>query len=385
MDTPHSTPSSAPPQQWTPVDASELTGRERELLDRAVHIGRRGWGRVHPNPLVGCVLEKDGRVIGEGWHREFGGAHAEVDALVSAAGGPKGATAYVSLEPCNHFGKTPPCTHALREAGVSRVVFGAPDPGELSGGGARALESAGILVTGPVHSLYEARAENPTLFPRVNDRPWVELKLALSLDGGIAEAPERRTALSGAEALAEVHRFRAGFDAILVGARTARIDDPLLTARGEVLPRVPPRRVVVDGRGSLPPESRMLDEGDGEVHVLTTLASTDEWREEIAAHGAMVDVIEGTEGRVDLGVALRGLRMEGVSRLLCEGGGVLASALLDAGLVDRLHLLLAPRFLGPELVPAFPGIHPRPGDGWRPTREPTQLGADLWISLDRAD
>ncbi|MEX0843065.1 MAG: bifunctional diaminohydroxyphosphoribosylaminopyrimidine deaminase/5-amino-6-(5-phosphoribosylamino)uracil reductase RibD, partial [Gemmatimonadota bacterium] len=381
-------PSQSPfvePGGWAPVDVPELGTGERALLDRALHLGRRGWGRVHPNPLVGCVLERDGQVIGEGWHREFGGAHAEVDALATATGSTEGATAYVSLEPCDHFGKTPPCTRALQEAGIARVVYGAPDPGEVSGGGGRKLAEAGVRITGPVLSLPEARAENPTLFPRAPERPWVDLKLAISLDGGIAEAPGSRTAISGAEALAEVHRFRAGFDAIVVGARTARIDNPLLTARGEVVPRVPPIRIVVDGRGTLPLDARMLDEGEGGVRVLTTLASPGEWRDELASRGATVEVVEGAEGRVHLGAALQGLRKAGMRRILCEGGGVLGSALLDADLVDRLHLLVAPHFLGAELVPAFPGIQAQEGGRWRPIREPARLGSDFWISMDRED
>ena len=137
---------------------------DRAFLDRAIHLGRRGWGRVHPNPMVGCILVKHGQVIGEGWHEQVGEGHAEVNALANADEDPRGATAFVSLEPCSHFGRTPPCTQALQEAGVIRVVYGAADPGRDSGGGGETLRSAGLDVVGPVMSLEEARRENPAFF-----------------------------------------------------------------------------------------------------------------------------------------------------------------------------------------------------------------------------
>jgi diaminohydroxyphosphoribosylaminopyrimidine deaminase / 5-amino-6-(5-phosphoribosylamino)uracil reductase len=362
------------------------TDQDRIHMARAVELGRRGWGRVHPNPMVGCVITRDGRILGEGWHREFGGLHAERDALRSAEEAGEeaaGATAYVSLEPCRHFGKTAPCTVALREAGIRRVVFGAEDPGARSGGGAADLARSGLEVVGPLLTPAEARRENPAFFHRESRRPWTALKLALSLDGGIATAPGERTAVSGPEAAEEVHRLRAGFDALLVGAGTGRVDDPLLTVRGPVEPRVPPARVVVDGRGTLAPRARLLREGKGEVHVITTDEAPGEWRRAMEGAGATVHVVPGEGGRVDLPAAMEALRDRGVTALLCEGGGVLGSALLSAGLVDRLHLVVAPRFLGGGGVPAFPRVDPMGGGRWVPTGEPRLVGADHWLVFDR--
>jgi diaminohydroxyphosphoribosylaminopyrimidine deaminase / 5-amino-6-(5-phosphoribosylamino)uracil reductase len=363
-------------------------------MDRALELGRRGWGRVHPNPMVGCLIVRDGDVVGEGWHREYGGPHAEVDALAAAGEAARGATAYVSLEPCCHTGKTPPCTRALMEAGVARVVFGAADTGRDSGGGGRELGAAGLDVTGPLLSEAEARRENPAFFHPDGSRPWVDLKLALSLDGKIAARPGERTSLSGPDAGAEVQRLRAGFDAILVGANTALVDDPLLTVRGSVKPRTPPVRVVLDGRGRLGPGARMLREGVAPVWIVTGAGAPEGWKADLAGAGArLVEAPTAPDGRIDLPAALSHLRGEGIRALLCEGGGILASALLDGGLVDRLDLIFSPRFLGEQGVPAFPGLGaaPLPGEldrpgeegEWRVHPEVRRLGPDLWITLDR--
>lgn len=364
------------------------------FLRRAIELGRRGWGRVQPNPLVGCVIVEDGEVVGEGWHEEHGGPHAEVRALAEAGERARGATVYVSLEPCRHQGKTPPCTRALLDAGVARVVYGAADPGPESGGGGRELAEAGLDVTGPLLSENEARRENPAFFHEAPDRPWLALKLATSLDGRIAARPGERTPISGAAAGTEVHRLRAGFDAILVGANTAVVDDPLLTVRGPVRPRVPPVRIVLDSRGRLSAEARMLAEGDAPVWVLTTSVASAEWRTALEGAGARVlEVAARSDGRLDLPAAFARLRDEGTGAVLCEGGGVLASALLEQGLVDRIHLVLAPVFLGAQGVPAFPGIGAAPspgeldrlgeGNAWRPHPEVRAFGPDLWLTLDR--
>jgi diaminohydroxyphosphoribosylaminopyrimidine deaminase / 5-amino-6-(5-phosphoribosylamino)uracil reductase len=379
----------------------EATSQDRHYLDRAAALGRRGWGRVHPNPMVGCVLVRDGAVVAEGWHREWGGLHAEVEALQAAGDEARGSTAYVSLEPCRHVGKTPPCTRALVEAGVSRVVYGAADPGvgpgAGSGGGGRELARAGLEVVGPVFSPQEARSHNPAFFHEDGHRPWTALKLAVSLDGGIARAPGRTTAISGPESQERVHRLRAGFDAILVGANTARVDDPRLTVRGDVRPRMPPARVVVDGKATLRPDARMLREGEGAVHVMTLEGVSDATVRALEAAGATIHPLPGREGqpaaregqpptregRVELEAAVRRLREVGLTSVLCEGGGVLGSALVSAGLVDRLILVVAPRLLGAGLVPGLHGIEEGRAGTWRLAREPERVGDDTWITLDR--
>jgi len=294
---------------------------------------------------------------------------------------------FVSLEPCRHQGKTPPCTGALLEAGVSRVVYGASDPGVESGGGAAVLAANGVEVVGPGLAEVEARWENPVFFHRESERPWTALKLAVSLDARIAAKPGEGGTLSGVEALEEVQRLRAGFDAILVGTRTALVDDPRLTVRGPIVPRVEPRRILLDARGRIGPEARIFREGAGEVWILTTPASPAPWRRRLEESGARVlEVSETENGRIDMGRAMRELRRHAVGSLLCEGGGELAVSLLRDELVDRLYLALVPEFLGEGGVRAFPGLSMRVpadslGGGWRFGEPPRQLGRDLWLAL----
>jgi diaminohydroxyphosphoribosylaminopyrimidine deaminase/5-amino-6-(5-phosphoribosylamino)uracil reductase len=361
-------------------EVSETDGR---LMARAVELGRRGWGRTHPNPLVGCVLSRGGVVISEGWHADYGGPHAEVVALTGAGAAARGATAYVSLEPCRHQGKTPPCTAALLKAGVARVVYGARDPGPKSGGGADVLRSAGVEVSGPLLSSTEARRENPLFFHEAVERPWVAGKLALSLDGKISERPGVQTWISGPEADEEVHWLRAGFDAVMVGTVTALVDDPLLTVRGRVTPRLPPGRVILDGAGQLPSGARLLCEGEGQVYVVTTPQSPGSWRAEIEERGARVlEVPADAEGRVSLPDGLGRLREEGIRSVLCEGGGRLTSALMALGFLDRLYIILVPLFLGDEGVPGFPGTPTLTPGTWTLCEDPRRMGKDVWMVLE---
>ncbi len=373
---------------------TDLPATDRRFLERAIRLGARGWGRVEPNPMVGCVIVRDGETVGEGWHAEYGGPHAERAALADAGGRARGATAYVSLEPCRHYGKTPPCTRALVEAGIRRVVYGASDPGSDAGGGGEELRTAGIRVEGPMLTPREARILNPGFFHAEPGRPWTALKLAVSLDGRISRAEGARTQLTGRDVYACVHRLRAGFDAILVGTRTALVDDPLLTVRGEVTPRSPPRRVVLDAGGRIPEGARILREGDGDVLFYTTPASSGRWRRSIERAGGKVTEVESSPGEgVSLPAVLGSLRASGVGRLLCEGGGQLAGSLFREGLVDRAYLAFAPCLLGPAGVPAFrwgeggsplpPGAR-RGRGGWEWIQRPRRLGTDLWTVLEPA-
>lgn len=377
--------------------ATVISAVDRRSMDRAVELGRRGWGRVQPNPMVGCVLVRQGEVVGEGWHGEFGGPHAEIVALSEAGAEAKGATAYISLEPCHHEGKTPPCSVALRGAGVSRMVFGAPDPGRESAGGAAALRAGGVDVVGPVLTEREFRRENPAFFQTTLERPWVALKLAVSLDGKISSKAGVRTGISGTEANDRVQWLRAGFDAILIGTNTALVDDPLLTVRGKLKPRVPPRRVILDAEGKVSAKARVLHEGDAPVSFFTTTSSPDAWRVPIEAAGATVsEVSAGSHGGVSLSAALGTLREEGVRILLCEGGGSVGSGLLTGGLVDRLYLIVAPKLIGPEGVSAFQWIENsglsfppqvsehsgRPIGDWVLSEEPRRFGHDVWMVLE---
>ncbi len=366
-----------------PEPGRRVSREDLDFLARAVELGRRGWGRVSPNPMVGCIVVRKGKVVGEGWHRELGGPHAEVHALAEAGERARGATAYTSLEPCAHTGRTPPCAHALMEAGVARVVFGAADPG-AGAGGAAVLRAAGMRVDGPAFSSARAASCNPAFFHVARTAsPYVALKLALSLDGRISRAGEQ-TGLTGPPAREHVHYLRAGFDAIMVGANTMKIDDPRLTARGQPEPRRAPDRIVLDSRARMAPEARLLlDDDGGRVRIFTGADAPADRVRALRRRGASVHAVPRAAGGLELGAVLDACYREGLTSLLCEGGGILASSLLREGRVQRLYLFLAPLTLGHGSVPAFPGLDDSPWEGWRPAGSPAALGRDLLWVLDR--
>lgn len=339
------------------AEGATASTEDRTWLERARRLGRGGWGQVQPNPMVGCVLVRDGRVVGEGHHARYGGPHAEVLALEAAGEAARGATAYVSLEPCAHHGKTPPCTRALLQAGVRRVVYGAADPGAESGGGGAALAAAGVDVAGPVWSEEEARAENPEFFHRVrHGTPWVALKLAMSLDARISAGPGLRTRITGPEAEREVHRLRSGFGAVIVGSGTARADDPRLTVREAPPGRVPPRRMVLDPEALLAPDAALLREAGahaGPVDVFVASDADDARIRRLRDAGAHVHPVPRSPEGLELGAVLETCAALGVGSLLCEGGQTVAGSLLRERRAHRLYLFVAPRTLGGEGLPAF--------------------------------
>ena len=361
-----------------------ITDEDCRFLAKTVELGVRGWGRVHPNPMVGCVMVHDGVVVGEGWHKQVGHPHAEINALADAGSRVEGSTVYVSLEPCAHFGRTPPCSSALADAGVARVVFGATDPGS-GAGGADSLRQRGIPVDGPVFTPDEARAHNPAYF-HISEReaPFVALKLAISLDGHIARSGER-TMLTGPEAWERVHWLRAGFDGIMVGSNTVRIDDPSLTVRGSLSPRRPPARIVLDSRADLPLSASLFEGApDVPVVVFTRLDTSEERLQELEGGGAAVHPVPDSEQGIDLGRVLEICGELGVTSILCEGGGVLASSLLREERIGRIYLFIAPVTVGNRGVPAFPGpFSDRTWERWRPIEPPSVLGRDTLLVLDR--
>jgi diaminohydroxyphosphoribosylaminopyrimidine deaminase / 5-amino-6-(5-phosphoribosylamino)uracil reductase len=328
---------------------------DRRWMRLALALGRRGLGRVWPNPAVGCVIVKDGRVVGRGWTQDGGRPHAERVALDAAGDAATGATAYVSLEPCNHTGQTPPCSDALVAASLARVVVavGDPDP-RTSGGGLARLRAAGIAVeTGLLGA--EAAGDHAGFFSRVTrGRPRLHLKLAATLDGRIATATGESRWITGPEARHWVHGQRACHDAVLVGAGTARMDDPLLTVRG--FGRVPqPVRVILSRRLDLPASGR-LAESAAEVPLWllhgrdAPEASRTVWR----AKGARLIEVGGIAGgQLDLEAALRALGEAGLTRVFSEGGGTLAAAFLSAGLVDEMSLVTAGIVMGAEGTPGI--------------------------------
>ena len=357
---------------------------ELGLLERAIRLGRRGWGRVHPNPMVGCVLARDGAVLAEGWHREFGGPHAEVDALERVRGSSAGTTAFVSLEPCRHHGRTAACTDELVRAGVARVVYGVADPHPEAGGGGGVLRAAGVRVEGPVWPEPAGRRENPVFF-HVTRQPFVAIKLALSLDGKIARDSGRPTRLTGPEAVTAVHRLRAGFDAVLVGARTARADDPRLTVReGGIEPRVPPARMVVDPDGSLASERALFREPAGRAVVFVGSDADKTALNRLERAGAHVHRVPRRGRELALGPVLEAAGGMGIRSILCEGGGRLAGSLLAERRADRLYLFYSPLALGPGAVPGFPGPFPEAiWEQWRLAFWPARLGEDVLAVYDR--
>jgi diaminohydroxyphosphoribosylaminopyrimidine deaminase / 5-amino-6-(5-phosphoribosylamino)uracil reductase len=350
-------------------------------MRRALENARRGRGFTHPNPLVGAVIVGADGVVGEGYHRQYGGPHAEIEALRAAGEAARGATMYVSLEPCAHHGRTPPCTDALLRAGITRVVYAAADPNETARGGAAQLRQAGVEVVGGVEQ-QAARDLNAGFF-RIHERgaPFIALKLAISLDGRIAAAPGERTQLTGSAAQTEAHRLRADHEAVLVGSRTALIDDPLLTVR--LVPRrSAPVRIVVDTAASLPVTSRLVATAvEAPVWVLCAADAPAEPVERLRSAGVTVlPQPRGQRGGIDLHAARRSLADAGIRSVLVEGGAELAASLLDEGLVDRLHLFLPPRVVGAAGVR---GLEPRlPGD-WRYT-EVQRLDPDILLTLDPA-
>jgi diaminohydroxyphosphoribosylaminopyrimidine deaminase/5-amino-6-(5-phosphoribosylamino)uracil reductase len=354
---------------------------ERSAMDRALELAWRGWGRVHPNPLVGAVVLSDRESVGEGWHAEFGGRHAEPEALDRAGDRAAGATLVVNLEPCVHQGQQPPCIDAVLRAGVKRVVVAIPDPNPIAAGGAERLRAAGVQVELGLRS-EDAAAQNAAFLHRIRNhsRPFVALKLATSLDGRIADLKGRSRWISGEEAREFVHWLRAGFDAIGVGGRTARTDNPTLTVRGPVQPRVQPRRIVFDAGADLGSELSLVRSAGETPTLLVAATSAQDGRVSgLESEGVTVLRADG------LAQAMQSLQGVGVTSLLVEGGGRLAGALLANDLVDRYYWIQSPIWLGERGVPAMSGLPSNPlerAERWRVV-ERRALGADTLLVLDR--
>ncbi|HUF30186.1 MAG TPA: bifunctional diaminohydroxyphosphoribosylaminopyrimidine deaminase/5-amino-6-(5-phosphoribosylamino)uracil reductase RibD, partial [Gemmatimonadaceae bacterium] len=328
--------------------------RDRAFMRRALALARRGWGQTAPNPMVGAVVVAGDKVVGEGWHERFGEAHAEVHALRAAGGLARGATVYVSLEPCAHHGKTPPCVDALIAAGVARVVCAVRDPTVAALGGAERLEQAGIPVTMGVEES-AARELNAPFFQQAREpwRPFVTVKLALSMDAAVADAYGRSKWISGPASRREVHRLRAGHDAVAVGIGTVLADDPSLTVRGREAPRETPRRIVFDRRARLPLDCRLVRTATDTPVVAVVASHADSLRvRELERSGVQIVVAD------ELSAACVSLKELGVRSLLVEGGAGLASAWLAESLLDRLIIFHSPLVLGAGAKLAFAGVPP---------------------------
>jgi diaminohydroxyphosphoribosylaminopyrimidine deaminase / 5-amino-6-(5-phosphoribosylamino)uracil reductase len=355
--------------------------RDRAFMRRTLELASRGGPAVAPNPMVGALLVRGGDIVGQGYHRRFGGPHAEAAALEAAGPLARGATLYANLEPCAHHGRTPPCVDALIRAGVRRVVAAMRDPyPRVRGRGLRALRRAGVSVQVGLLGDEARRLNRDFVIWAERDRPFVILKAGTSLDGRIAAPGGRPLALTGARARARAHALRAAVDAILVGAGTVRSDDPLLTARpgGRPGPRQP-LRAVLAGRVGIRASARLFTApGGGPVIVFGTSAQA--WQRRIGRVPGIETVVAGPpRGRPEPRRVLRHLRRRGVGSVLIEGGGEIAASFLRDGLVDMLVWFIAPTLLGGGAVPAIagPGLGER-GEGrrlrsWRVRRLPPDL------------
>jgi diaminohydroxyphosphoribosylaminopyrimidine deaminase/5-amino-6-(5-phosphoribosylamino)uracil reductase len=328
---------------------------DEPYMHQALKLAALGLYSAEPNPRVGCVLVRAGKVVGEGWHERAGGEHAEVRALRAAGAAARGATAYVSLEPCAAQGRTPPCTAALIGAGITRVVYAIADPNPKMSGGAAQLRAAGLTVTGGLLEA-EARALNVGFFSRhERGRPWMRVKLAASLDGRTALANGTSRWITGAEARADVQHFRARSSVVLTGAGTVLKDDPQLNVRIEATSRQP-LRAVLDSRLRVPSSARVFA-GAGTAVVFTAAAvvaaAQESRRRELEQRGVRIETVgAAADGSgLDLAAVLARLTALEANEVWVESGPRLAGALLAARLADELVIYLAPCLLGPQALP----------------------------------
>lgn len=331
--------------------AAAFGARERAWMKRALALAERGWGQTAPNPLVGAVVVRDGLVVGAGHHARFGERHAEAVALEQAGDRARGADLYCTLEPCNAHGKQPPCVDAIIAAGVRRVVAAIADPNPAMQHGAERLRAAGIAVEFGLEA--ERAAELNAWFLHWASgaaRPFVTLKLAVSLDGAIAFADRRPGWLTGEAARRQVHRMRAQADAIAVGIGTALADNPALTVRGVRKPRVAPIRVVFDRQARLPLQGALARTARKVPTVILASSAETPAAQALATRG--VEVVEAA----GLEAALQALHGRGVRHLLVEGGAGIAGTLLGANMVDRLVIFQAPVILGAGALNAWSSV-----------------------------
>ena len=325
------------------------------FMARAIELAERGRGRVEPNPLVGAVVVRDGHIVGEGTHDHFGGPHAEVAAIASAGDACRGATLFVTLEPCTHHGKTPPCTDAVIQAGFAHVVTAMIDPDPRTRGhGVDILHEAGIEVEVGLLEAEARRLNAPFVKLNTLGLPFVTAKWAMSLDGKTATHTGESRWISSTPSRQIVHVLRGQVDAVLVGSRTALVDDPRLTARPPG-PRTA-TRIVVDSQARLPLDSRLMHSVDeAPLLVVATADAPPGRRAALESAGAEVLVLPAEEGREALRALMEELGRRRMTHVLLEGGGTLCAAMLDAGLVDRLWVFVAPKVIGGAGAPTPAG------------------------------
>ena len=359
-------------------------------MTAALALAARGLGRVAPNPAVGCVMVKDGRVVGRGWTQPGGRPHAETEALNRAGPAARGACAYVTLEPCAHHGRTPPCAEALIAAGIARCVVALEDPDpRVAGGGLARLRGAGVEVEVGLRGEAAADLNAGYLSNRTQGRPLVTLKLATTLDGRIATKRGDSRWITGAAARARAHLLRARHDAVLIGSGTAVADNPRLDVRLDGLEAAAPLRVVLDGHLRLPLTHDLVIRAKAQPSLLIT--HQDGPRDRIEAYRAagveVIPIASDDGGNLSVSAALAALAERGVTRLLVEGGGHVAAAFLRAGLVDRLVWFHAAKVIGGDGIPAVAGfgLEDLAGAPGFVLRHSHRIGEDLVESYARLD
>jgi diaminohydroxyphosphoribosylaminopyrimidine deaminase/5-amino-6-(5-phosphoribosylamino)uracil reductase len=350
-----------------------------DWMRRALELAERGRGSVEPNPLVGAVVVRDGTLVGEGWHERFGGPHAEVNALAAAGDAARGATLYVTLEPCCHHGKTPPCTDAILRAGIKRVVAAMADPfPEVAGHGHAILRDAGVVVDGGIGEAVARELNRPYLTLLRLGRPYVHAKWAMSLDGKIATRTRRSKWISGDAARGLVHELRGRMDAIIVGAGTVRADDPLLTARPPG-PRTAARIVLTTAE--LPTDSQLLQTAADVPVVIATVGRVPD--PSYDRTGIEVLELPAKDGRPSVAALLQELGRRRLTNVLVEGGAAVFGSFHDAGLIDELHVFVAPKVIGgAAALPPVGGSGLETVNGGRPLSLSRweQIGDDLYVN-----
>lgn len=365
------------------AEAGQFHDCDEQMMARAISLARNGLGRTSPNPLVGAVIVRDGRIVAEGWHRKAGTPHAEIHALNMAGELARGATVYVSLEPCAHYGRTGPCAKALVEAGVSRVVVAMTDPNpKVAGKGIAILQEAGIQVTTGVLE-QEARQLNEVFLKWITTGlPFVALKTAMTLDGKIATAAGQSQWITNEASRYETHRLRDVYDGILVGINTALADNPSLTTRLKEYQGRNPVRIVVDSRARLPLESKLVTDGAARTIVAVTAGAPADRVEALRSAGVEI-IVAGNGGHVDMHSLMEQLGAMKIASVLVEGGGSVNFSLLQAGLVDRVYAFIAPKLVGGRNA-----LTPVEGDGFRELKDAVelediqlrQLGSDVLLT-----
>ncbi len=331
-----------------------IEDNDQAFMKMALREAVKARGRTSPNPLVGAIIVRDGEVVGRGYHKRAGTPHAEVNAIQNAGDKARGAAIYVTLEPCNHQGRTPPCTRAVLEAGLRRVVIGMPDPNPgVAGGGAAYLQSQGLTVSTGILEDDCRKINRPFIKLVTKGVPWVIMKAGLSLDGRIAAAHGRPGWITNERSRRFVHRLRDRADAILVGIGTALNDDPSLTTRLPGGGHQDPLRVVLDSSLRLPPAARMLTQQSPADTLIFCAAGAEAGRKGslMAAGAEIVELPTTGQGRPDLHLMLRELGRRGICSLLVEGGSKVHASFLSQGLVDQANLFYGPLFMGGDAVP----------------------------------